>query len=420
MGILSSLALAFKGGGSSQKPQLAPPSGRFFYAQNQPYGAFYGGHNTASGQGYAAMLRAAYLENPVAQRCVRIIADSAGNAPLAGDVAAQNLLCGAVQGSPLLGLIASHIMLHGNAYVHIVCGANGRPDSLYALRPDRVTVETDANGWPERYLYQIGDKANNIDAFGPDGRPQIVHIRSFHPDDDHYGLGCLGAAAEAVAIHNAASRWNRSLLDNAARPSGALVYDPGEAGAVLSAEQFDRLKAELEASYSGAENAGRPLLLEGGLKWQGISLTPADMDFVALKAASAREIALAFGVPPMMIGLPGDNAYANYREANRALWRLTILPLLGSILDGLNGALSAWSNMGAARDAAADNLRVELEQIPAFSEDRERLWSRINAADFLSDAEKRAAVGMARPGDQGGDEGRDEGGDEGKIGAQGN
>jgi HK97 family phage portal protein len=401
MGILSHLALAFKGGGQSPKPQLAPPSGRFFYAQSQPYGVVYGGNKGASGQGYAAMLRAAYLENPVAQRSVRIIADSVGNAPLSGDERAQNLLNGAVQGSPLLGLIASHIMLHGNAYVHIICGADGRPDSLYALRPDRVTVETDENGWPETYLYQIGDKINNISAFGADGRPQIVHIRSFHPDDDHYGLGCLGAAAEAVAIHNAASRWNRSLLDNAARPSGALVYDPGEAGAVLSTEQFDRLKAELEASYSGADNAGRPLLLEGGLKWQGISLTPADMDFVALKAAAAREIALAFGVPPMMIGLPGDNAYANYREANRALWRLTILPLLDSILDGVNAALSAWPDTGNAGDGTRDNLRVELEQIPAFSEDRERLWSRINAADFLSDAEKRVAVGMARRGDEG-------------------
>lgn len=399
MGILSSLALAFKGGGPPQKPQLSPPSGRFFYTQNQHYSAFYGGNAGASGQGYTAMLRAAYLENPVAQRCVRIIADSAGNAPLAGNESAQNLLNATLQGSPLLSLMASHIILHGNAYVHIVCGANGRPNSLYALRPDRVTVETDDNGWPERYVYQIGDTAKVIDAFAPDGRPQIVHIRSFHPDDDHYGLGCLGAAAEAVAIHNAASRWNRSLLDNAARPSGALVYDPGEAGAVLSSEQFERLKAELEASYSGADNAGRPLLLEGGLKWQGISLTPADMDFVALKSSAAREIALAFGVPPMIIGLPGDNAYANYREANRALWRLTILPLIGSILDGLNGALSAWPEMGAG-GTMQDNLRVELEQIPAFSEDRERLWSRINAADFLSDAEKRAAIGMPRCDDE--------------------
>ncbi|MEA3035393.1 MAG: hypothetical protein QOH04_1155, partial [Sphingomonadales bacterium] len=119
-----------------------------------------------------------------------------------------------------------------------------------------------------------------------------------------------------MAIHNAATKWNKALLDNAARPSGALVYAPGD-GAVLADEQYDRLKGEIEESFSGSANAGRPMLLDGGLKWQAMSLSPADMDFVGLKAAAAREIALAFGVPPMLLGLPGDATYANYQEANR-------------------------------------------------------------------------------------------------------
>src|SRR3546814_1188179 len=88
----------------------------------------------------------------------------------------------------------------------------------------------------------------------------------------------------------------------------------------------------MAAGFQGAANAGRPMLLEGGLKWQSLSLTPADMDFTETKAAAAREIALAFGVPPMLLGLPGDNTYANYQEANRALWRLTILPLVTKIV----------------------------------------------------------------------------------------
>src|SRR3546814_11244339 len=107
---------------------------------------------------------------------------------------------------------------------------------------------------------------------------------------------------------NAATVWNKALLDNAARPSGALVYDPGEAGAALSGEQFDRLKAEMEAAFQGAGNAGRPMLLEGGLKWQAMSMTPADMDFVGLKAAAARAIALAFGVRALLLGTPGRTA----------------------------------------------------------------------------------------------------------------
>jgi HK97 family phage portal protein len=214
----------------------------------------------------------------------------------------------------------------------------------------------------------------------------VIHLKAFHPTDDHYGLGCLGAAAKAVAVHNAAAKWNKAILDNAARPSGALVYDPGVEGSALTGEQFDRLKAEMEASFAGSGNAGRPMLLEGGLKWQSMSMTPADMDFVALKEAAAREIALAFGVPPMLLGLPGDNSYANYREANRALWRLTILPLAGKILDGLGEALRAWWPEAV--------LAVDRDQIPALSEDRERLWKQVCEADFLSKEEKRGMLGV--------------------------
>src|SRR3546814_16020866 len=103
----------------------------------------------------------------------------------------------------------------------------------------------------------------------------------------------------------------------------------------LSAEQVDRLREELAESFAGGANAGRPLLLEGGLKWQALSLSPAEMDFLALKDSSAREIAMAFGVPPMLLGLPGAATYANYREANRALWRLTGLPLFATILEAI-------------------------------------------------------------------------------------
>jgi HK97 family phage portal protein len=214
----------------------------------------------------------------------------------------------------------------------------------------------------------------------------VVHIRAFNPVDDHYGLGCLGAASGAIAIHNAATRWNKALLDNAARPSGALVYEPGD-GAAMSPDQFARVKGELEAGFAGAANAGRPMLLEGGLKWQAMSMTPADMDFIGLKATAAREIALAFGVPPMLMGLPGDTAFANYREANRALWRLAILPVADTILTGLSQALKGWF--------ADASLAVDINKVAALAEDRERLWRQVSGADFLSDEEKRAMLGLA-------------------------
>ncbi|OAO02636.1 phage portal protein [Sphingomonadales bacterium EhC05] len=372
------LSLAFKGGAGSSRPPLG-----------RSYIGTYGGA-TLSGDApfsYAGQVRAAYVENAIAQRAVRIVAEGVGGAPLAASSdEVEGLANAASAGQPLLETIAAHLLLHGNAYVQVICGGDDRPSELFALRPDRITIEPDARGWPVAYAYRAGEHQTRFAAQDKMGRPAIIHIKAFHPTDDHYGLGCLGAAARPVAVHNAASQWNKAILDNAARPSGALVYDPGPDGSALSADQFDRLKAEMEASFAGSGNAGRPMLLEGGLKWQSMSMTPADMDFVALKEAAAREIALAFGVPPMLLGLPGDNSYANYREANRALWRLTILPLAGKILAGLSGALVSWWPDGT--------LAVDRDQIPALSEDRERLWKQVCEADFLSPDEKRVMLGV--------------------------
>jgi HK97 family phage portal protein len=216
-------------------------------------------------------------------------------------------------------------------------------------------------------------------------RAQVVHIKALHPRDDHYGLGCVEAAIAAASEHNRASRWNKPLLDNAARPSGALSYEPAD-GSVLSADQFKRLKEELEQEFSGTTNAGRPLLLEGGLKWQALSLTPADMDFVALKEGAARDIALAFGVPPVLEGLPGDAPYANAREAGRALYRQTILPMAARILNALGALLSDW--LGPVK------LAVDTDQLSELADDRAKLWEVVGSAGFLSDEEKREMLGF--------------------------
>jgi len=336
--------------------------------------------------GYEAQVRDGFARNPIAQRAVKLVAEGLASATfVASDPALAGLVAARSGGQSLIETVAAHLMLHGNAYVQLLTDAQGQLRELFALRPERVTVEPDARGWPVAYRYRAMDQVTRLSAEDAGGRPQIVHLRAFNPTDDHYGMGVLGAASGPIAIHNAATRWNKALLDNAARPSGALVYDPGD-GSVLSRDQFDRLRAEMDESFAGSDNAGRPMLLDGGLKWQALSLSPADMDFVGLKAAAARDIALAFGVPPMLLGLPGDNSYANYREANRALWRLAILPLADMIFGGLAQPLSGWFP-GAT-------IAVDMNQVVALAEDRERLWAQVSAADFLTNDEKRAMLGI--------------------------
>jgi HK97 family phage portal protein len=260
---------------------------------------------------------------------------------------------------------------------------DGAPRELYALRPDRMSIEAGRNGWPAAFVYRAPGGEARYDAVAEGVQP-ILHIRLFSPLDDHYGFAPLAAAQVALDTHNAASFWNKALLDNSARPSGALVYS-GPDGAHLTDEQFTRLKQELEENFSGADNAGRPLLLEGGLDWRALSLSPKDMDFAESKATAAREIALAFGVPPLLLGLPGDNTFANYSEANRAFWRQTVLPLVARV----QKSFAAWLQPAYP----PFRLDYNADRLEALAVERAAEWSRIGDASFLTLDEQREAVG---------------------------
>ncbi|MCV6595255.1 MAG: phage portal protein, partial [Silicimonas sp.] len=228
----------------------------------------------------------------------------------------------AAQGrAELMEALFGQLLLSGNAYVEAVQADEGLPVELHVLRSDRMSVVPGADGWPKAYDYAVGGKTHRFAA------ENICHIKSFHPQDDHYGFSPMQAAAMAIDVHNSASRWSKSLLDNAARPSGALVWK-GDGHGVMAEDQFRRLSDEIEQNYRGARNAGRPMVLEGGLDWKPMGFSPSDMEFQKTKEAAAREIALAFGVPPMLLGIQGDATYSNYQEANRAFYRLTVLPLV--------------------------------------------------------------------------------------------
>jgi HK97 family phage portal protein len=362
-----------------------------------------GGRARWTPRDYAALAREGYQGNAIVHRAVRLVAESVGALTFvlyegAAEHSAHPLLDlikrpnPRQDGASLLEAVSSHLLLAGNAYLEAV-GIDGeaRPNvrELYALRPDRMKVVPGPDGWPQAYEYTVAGATVRFDqsaAPGLDpGMPPILHLTLFNPLDDYYGLSPLEAAAVAVDTHNAAAKWNKALLDNAARPSGALVYD-GPEGAVMSDAQFERLKKELSDQYQGTANAGRPLLLEGGLDWKAMSLSPKDMDFMEAKHAAAREIALAFGVPPMLLAIPGDNTYSNYQEATRVFWRQTVLPLANRI----GGALTQWL---APAFGAGLTLSADTDKIEALSPDRAALWERVTKAPFLTVNEKRAATG---------------------------
>ena len=363
-----------------------------------PVMAFHGtGRAVWSARDHATLTRNGYEANAVGFRAVRMVAEASAAVPLVlteggARMAAHPVATLLSQPNPgqdaasFLETVYGHMLLSGNAYVEGAAHDGvGLPRELHAIRPDRMRVVPGADGWPMAYEYAVGQKKHRWSMAG-DVRP-ILHLKGFHPLNDHYGMAPLEAAATAVDIHNAAQKWAKALLDNAARPSGAIVFAGKDGSGSMTEEQYQRLVQEIEQNHAGARNAGRPMLLEGGLDWRPMGYSPSDMEFLATKNAAAREIALAFGVPPMLLGLPGDNTYSNYQEANRAFYRQTVLPLVTKTAN----ALACWLNAAQGIDVA---LAPDLDAIPALSVEREALWKRVSEATFLDDAEKRAALGL--------------------------
>ena len=365
-----------------------------------PVVAFHGSGRTVwSARDVNTLTQIGFLRNPVAYRCVKVIAEAASAVPMVVQDADRRFDVHPVldllsapnpgqSGAALFESFFGHLLLSGDGYFEAAgTGAAGGPRELYVLRSDRMRVVPGDDGWPVAYEYRAGAGKHVFDM--RQERVPVLHVKAFHPQDDHYGLSPLQAAATAIDVHNSAAAWSKALLDNAARPSGAIVYKGVDGLGQLGQDQYARLVDELEANHQGARNAGRPMLLEGGLDWKPMGFSPSDMEFHRTKEAAARDVALAFGVPPMLLGLPGDNTYANYQEAHRAFYRLTILPLVGKVL----AALSAWL---AGHYGASVQLKVDFDNVPALADEREALWRRISTADFLSDGEKRSLLGLPR------------------------
>lgn len=341
-----------------------------------------------------AFAKEGFAGNAIGYRCVRMIAEAAASVPwLLYEGEREHLV------HPLLGLLRrpnpfadgqswsetlyGHLLVTGNAYLEAVM-VDASPRELHVLRSDRMKIVPGLSGWPEAFDYSVGGTTIRFRQEGV--VPPILHLKLYNPSCDYYGLSPFAAAARAIDILNEADAWNKALLDNSARPSGALVYRTADGNGNLTEDQFNRLKEQLENSYQGAANAGRPLVLEGGLDWKQMGYSPKDMEYIDTKHEAAREVALAFGVPPMLLGIPGDNTYANYAEANRTFWRQAVLPLVARTAK----ALTAWLSPAFG---STPTLGFDTDAVEALSLEREALWQRLEQSSFLTINEKRAATG---------------------------
>lgn len=361
-------------------------------------------HPSWSGRDFSCFVEEGYKKNIIANRCVSLIATSAASvdwllyfkSTTNKQIIKQHKLLELLNkpnplyaGAEFFENVFAYKLLSGNSYILALKSKVGEIRELHFLRPDRVEVVPGKHALPAGYIYKIGEHKTFYPVDSVTGQSDVLHIKNFHPTDDWYGMSPIEAASYSIDLHNQAMKWNQSLLQNGARPSGALILksDNVYGSHSLTQEQFERLKSEVKEQFTGQSNAGRPILLEGGLQWQEMSLTPKDMDFIESKNSAARDIALAFGVPPQLLAIKGDNGYNNMQEARLAFWEETILPLLDHAIDSLNNWLLPKfdSNLELSYDHNA---------ISALALRQEKNWRRIQNADFMTINEKRASIGL--------------------------
>ena len=363
------------------------------------------GYSTPRRDSYIDYAQEGYQENAVVYKCINEISNGASsvhlkvfdedieldNHPLINLLKRPNPL---QAGNEFFQCLYSFLLLSGNSYVLRTGADNQPPKELHLLRPDRVKIEPSNTTIPKSYLYELSGKVVNTYPVDPEtGLSEVKHFKLFNPTDDYYGLSPIRASSVDIDQHNYSAKHNVNLLMNGARPSGAIVFKPkDEVGqsVQLTESQRQQLISDLELRFQGTDNSGRAMLLEGDFDWKEMGLSPKDMDFLQLKNMSARDIAMCFGVPSQLVGIPDAQTYSNVQEARLALYEETIIPLIKRVESDLNEYLAP---------AYGERLRIQydIDSIPAMAERRRRIYENVTGAvreGIISRNEARERLGL--------------------------
>ena len=254
---------------------------------------------------------------------------------------------------------------------------------LISLRPDWLIIESydQDTGMPLRYRYSPSEQGSSPSV--PYLRDELIIWARFNPLDRWRGLSPLHACAFAIDTLNSYASSNKSTLDNGVTPSGVL-----STATTLEDESFKRLQTQFTEKYSGANNTGKPMLLEGGLTWQQTGLSPRDMEYIQGKRANELDVCKALRVPPQIIGIDGSQTFANYEQARAAFYEDTVIPTVNSLLSQISYSIAA--DFSLPRGAY---LCVDVDAVAALEPRRAERMKVIDNLQSISVNEKREGMG---------------------------
>ena len=355
--------------------------------------AIYGGSSfIGTPKNYYSLAKAGYESCATAYSCVKLIANTASRIPWYVQRMDSKGNATEIENHPVVTLLnrpneiengarfteklISHLLLAGNSYVLRVSGTpSGPPRFMYALRPDRMEVNSDKTGkfLISSYTYNRGTGGPTFPA------DEVMHLMEFHPTHDFYGLSRIEVAAMQIDTMNAAAEWNAKLLQNDLKAPGIITSK--------STYDLERIKSQFKENYQGSANAGLPIVLEGeDIKWETLSINPKDADWLKGQQFTLRQICSIFGVDPCLVGDAEYATYANKQEARKGLYLEVILPLMDLIRDEYQHWLFP--------EGSREQLMYDKDSIDELQEDRGKKYAYLATADWLTLNEKRVETGF--------------------------
>lgn len=282
--------------------------------------------------------------------------------------------------------LSAYKSLSGNSYLERISpltGPNkGIPKELYVLRPDRLEPIIDKNtGILAGYKFKLNGKTKIFPVDPMTLQGDIYQFKNFNPIDDWFGLSDTEPAARQIDTSNMGTDFSMFMFKNQGAPGMVMEY-PGKVGE----NEFKILEANLKRKFSGPQNASKNMILTEGGKAHPFTLKPRELEYIKGMEALARSIAIAYGVFPMLLGIPGEATFANFQEARQAFWEQVII----FDLEYFKWQFNNWFF------TPDDNLELDydLDKVPALEGKRESKWKRANESKFLKINEKREMVGL--------------------------
>ena len=347
---------------------------------------------TWSAREFVAFATEGYRDNPTVRACIMAKQKAAIECP----IILVNEKGEAVENHPILSLLNKpNPMQSWEKFLTQMIGSHdiagegdvlkigiGQSVELWPLRPDWLEITTFSMGLPVTCSYTPSDtyEESTVKQYQ---FSELMIWAEYNPLFRWRGLSPLYSAAYSIDTLNEYAKSNKAMLENGMTPSGVLWTD-GEIGDT----SFNRLQEQFNGKYAGAKNSGKPMILDGGLKWQGMSFSPRDMEFVSGKRLSQLDVCQVLRVPPQIIGIEGSQTFANYEQARAAFYEDEVIPMVNGLLSELLGFLRKDFKLPPTY-----KLIVDTDGITALEPRRAERNKVIDGLTSLKVDEKRAAMG---------------------------